>query len=237
MTSPLAPFLGILKLDTRFPRPPGDIGNAASFPFPVRFEVVAGASPQRVVTERAVGLLEPFIAAGRRLADDGAAAITTTCGFLAIFQRELAAALPVPVATSALLQVPWVQRLLPAGRRVGVLTISPSAITPAHLAGAGIEVDVPIAGVAPGCEFERRILGNDTTLDLDAARSDVVAAARALVASNPDIGAIVMECTNMPPYRDAVIAATGLPVYDALSLAEWLWRGVASAHADPVSSA
>lgn len=221
-------FLGIIKLDTRFPRPKGDTGNAESFAFPVRFAVVEGASPQRVVTERAVGLLEPFIAAGRRLVDEGALAITTTCGFLTIFQRELAAALPVPVATSALLQVPWVQTLIAPGKRVGVLTISATSITPAHLAGAAIAADsVAIEGVAPGCEFASKLLGNQTTLDVDAARADVVAAARSLAAKHPEVGAIVMECTNMPPYRAAVAAATGLAVYDALGLAEWLWRGVA----------
>ncbi len=222
-------FLGIIKLDTRFPRPKGDIGNADSFAFPVRYAVVEGASPQRVVTERAAGLLEPFIAAGRRLIDEGALAITTTCGFLTIFQRQLASALPVPVATSALLQVPWVQTMIAPGQRVGVLTISATSITPAHLDSAGIAADsVAIEGVAPSCEFATKLLGNQTTLDVDAARADVVEAARALVTKHPEVGAIVMECTNMPPYRAAVAAATDLAVYDSLGLAEWLWRGVAA---------
>ena len=87
----VAPFLGILMLQTRFPRPPGDIGHPASFAMPVRWRVVPGASPQRVVGERAAGLLAPFVAAAQALVDEGAAAISTGCGFLALFQAELQA--------------------------------------------------------------------------------------------------------------------------------------------------
>lgn len=233
MAEARSPFLGILKLDTRFPRPIGDTGNPASFDFPVRHAIVAGAHPHRVVTQGAAGMLEPFVEAGRRLVDEGACAIATTCGFLAIYQREMAAALPVPVATSALMQVPWVRAIVGTGRRVGVLTISPESITPAHLAGVGIEGPIPMAGVSPEGEFRTKILGDQPTLDVDAACADVVAAARALVAAHADLGAIVMECTNMPPYREAVRAATGLPVFDALTLAEWLWRATGSPPAAP----
>ena len=97
--------IGILMLEARFPRIPGDMGNAQTWEFPVLYRVVPGASPHRVVRERAAGLLEPFVAAARSLVADGAEAITTNCGFLSLFQAELAAALPVPVLTSALQQV------------------------------------------------------------------------------------------------------------------------------------
>ena len=84
-------------LDTVFPRIPGDIGNAATFSFPVRYKVVKGASPQRVVKEADTRLLEPFIEAARSLEKEGVKAIGTSCGFLAIFQRELADAVDIPV--------------------------------------------------------------------------------------------------------------------------------------------
>src|SRR5580698_8328613 len=92
--------VGILMLETRFPRIPGDMGNGTTWPFPVLYRVVPGASPQRVVLEGAAGLLPAFIEAARDLVRLGAEAITTNCGFLALFQRELAAAVGVPVATS-----------------------------------------------------------------------------------------------------------------------------------------
>lgn len=220
------PHLGILMLETRFPRPPGDIGNPASFGFPVRYSTVAAASPQRVVHDRARGLLETFIAAGRELAAEGAVGISTSCGFLAALQRELASALPVPVATSSLLQVAWLARMLPAGRSVGVVTIDAAALDADHLEAVGAAGDVPIEGVDSAGEFATRILGDQTVLDLAAAEHDVVEAARRLIARRPDVGAIVLECTNMPPYAAAVARATGRPVYDVLTMLDWFWRGL-----------
>src|SRR5579862_4004943 len=100
--------LGILMLEAKFPRIPGDMGNAGTWPFPVLYRVVRGASPERVVLHAAAGMLDDFLAAAAALVADGAEAITTNCGFLSLFQRELAAHVQVPVATSSLLQVPWV---------------------------------------------------------------------------------------------------------------------------------
>src|SRR5262245_55341005 len=111
--------IGLLMLETCFPRPPGDIGNAATFPFPVLRHVVRGASPEWVVERAAEGLLEPFVEGARLLERHGARGITTSCGFLVRYQRELAAAVRVPVLSSSLLQVPLVQALLGPDRRVG----------------------------------------------------------------------------------------------------------------------
>ena len=224
---PADPHLGILMLATRFPRPPGDIGNPASFAFPVRYRRVETATPQRVVRERAHALLDRFVAAGESLIADGAIGIATSCGFLARFQHDLAARLSVPVATSSLLQVAWLNRLLPAGRKAGVVTIAADALDAQHLAGVGAPLDAPIEGVDPTGEFATRILGDAEQLDLAVAEREVVAAALRLVARHPDVGAIVLECTNMPPYAEAVRRATGRPVYDVLTMLDWFWRGLA----------
>ncbi|MEO7008051.1 MAG: aspartate/glutamate racemase family protein [Caldimonas sp.] len=219
--------LGILMLETRFPRIPGDIGNPATWPFPVLYRVVGGASAERAVLQDARELLPDFIEAARELVQLGAEAITTSCGFLVLFQRELAAAVDVPVATSALLQVPWLQSTLPPGRRVGVVTISAATLTPQHLAAAGAAPDTPLAGVEHGRELYR-VLVEDQGGGLDCARAeqDVVDAGRALVAQHPEVGAIVLECTNMPPYAAALQAAVGLPVYDICSMITWLHAGL-----------
>jgi hypothetical protein len=102
--------VGILMLEARFPRIPGDVGNAATWPFPVLYKVVRGASPERVVRQRAEGLREGFVEAGRELVAEGADGIVTNCGFLSLFQDDLAAACGVPVATSALMQAPLIAR-------------------------------------------------------------------------------------------------------------------------------
>jgi hypothetical protein len=219
--------LGILMLEARFPRIPGDMGNATTWPFPVLYHVVRGASPERVVLQGARGLLPDFVAAAKDLVNLGAEAITTNCGFLALFQKELAEAVKVPVATSSLMQVPWVQATLPPGKRVGVVTVSGATLTPAHLEGAGVPLDTPIVGTESGKEFFRVIIkGKKDDLDIAQAEADIVDAGRRLVADNADIGAIVFECTNMPPYAAALREAVGLPVYDVYSMISWFHAGL-----------
>ena len=114
--------IGILMLEAQFPRIPGDMGNAETWPFPVLYKIVRGATPDRVVRKNAEGTLDIFIAAAEELVSDGADAITTNCGFLSIFQKELSAAVRVPVLTSSLMQVSTVNMLLPGSSMFTVLT-------------------------------------------------------------------------------------------------------------------
>ena len=212
--------VGILALDTRFPRIPGDIGNAETFPFPVRYHRVNGASPDLVVRRGAAGLLPAFIDGARLLEREGVGAITTSCGFLVTYQRELAAAVAVPVFTSSLLLVPLVHRLLPPGRRVGIMTVNAATLTPEHLAAAGVAADVPlaVAGLEGEKEFTQVMLGDEMEMDVDVAREEHVRVARRLVTDHPDVGAIVLECTNMPPYTADIQRETGRPVFDITTL-------------------
>ena len=220
--------VGILMLDTRFPRIPGDMGNATTFPFPVRYHRVGGARPDLVVRRGAEGLLPAFVEGARALECEGVGAITTNCGFLVKFQGELAAAVRVPVFTSSLLLVPLVHRMLPRGRRVGVMTVNASSLTREHLEGAGIGADVPlaIAGMEGEKEFTRVLLDDEGELDVDLAREEHIRVARRLVADHPDVGAVVLECTNMPPYAADVQRATGVPVFDIVSLVKMVHEGL-----------
>ncbi len=219
--------LGILMLEARFPRIPGDMGNGTTWPFPVLFKVVPGASPERVVVGGAAGLLPDFVAAAQELVRLGAEAITTNCGFLSLFQAELAAAVGVPVATSSLMQVPWVQATLPAGKRVGVVTVNKAGLTPRHLAAAGVPLDTPVTGTEGGREFFRVLIKAERDdMDVDLARADILDAGRALVAAHPEVGAVVLECTNMPPYAADLAAEIGLPVYDIYSMICWFQAGL-----------
>ena len=205
-------------LDTRFPRVVGDIGHPRTFAFPVRYATVRDASPRRVVVERDAALLAPFVAAARELEAEGVAAIATSCGFLALFQRELAASVAVPMWTSSLLLVAEVEAALPAGARVGVVTADRQSLSADHLRAAGARADTPVEGLAIDSRLRATLLDDLDTLDQDEARRATVAAAERLVARRPDVRAIVLECTNMPPYADAVRAATGLAVHDITTL-------------------
>ena len=205
-------------LDTRFPRPVGDIGHPRTFAFPVRYATVRGASPRRVVVERDPHLIAPFVAAARALAAEGVAAIATSCGFLALFQRELAASVAVPMWTSSLLLVAEIEAGLRAGERVGVLTADAASLSVDHLRAVGARDDTPIEGLALDSRLRATVLEDLDTLDEAEARQATVAAAERLVARRPDVRAIVLECTNLPPYADAVREATGLAVHDITTL-------------------
>jgi len=219
--------LGILMLEARFPRIPGDMGNAETWPFPVLYRVVRGASPERVVLDGARGLLPDFLAAAEELVGLGAEAITTNCGFLSLFQREIAAHARVPVATSSMMQVPWVQAMLPPGRRVGMITVSAASLTPAHLAAAGVPADTPVVGTEHGREFFRVLIrAEKEDMDVALAEQDILEAGRELVSRHPEVGAIVLECTNMPPYAAALREMLGLPVYDIYSMIAWFHAGI-----------
>ena len=213
--------IGLLMLESRFPRIPGDLGNAGTFPFPVLYKVVAGATPDAVVRRGAAGLREALVAGARELVATGARGIVCNCGFLAGFQQVLAQAAGVPVLASSLVQVPWVERLLPPGRRAGILTISAATLTPELLAAAGVDPGVAVVGTEGGREFSRAILDDRAEMDVAAARADLVDAARELARREPQLGAIVLECTNMSPFAGDLQRATGVPVATPYGLVCW----------------
>jgi Asp/Glu/Hydantoin racemase len=219
--------IGILMLEARFPRIPGDIGNAETFPFPVLYKVVIGASPDRVVRRRAEGLLDAFVDGARELVAMGADGITTNCGFLSLFQKELAAACAVPVATSSLMQAPLIERLLPPGQRVGILTVSEASLTSEHLEAAGVSAETPVVGTDDGREFTRVLLDDEEHLDVAAAEQDVLKAGEALVRRHPEVGAVLLECTNMCPYARALREHIGRPVFDMYDFIAWFQGGLA----------
>ncbi len=209
-------MLGIVMLDTRFPRLPGDVGNARSFSVAVRHRVARGAHPAAVVRGDDPALLRPFIECGQALIDEGALALGTSCGFLARWQRELQAALPVPVWSSSLLELPV---LAEQGlRRCGVITIEAASLTPRHFEAVGADPATPVEGITPGSALHRTLLEDRPALDAADAEAQVLAAGRRLLEREPGLDALVLECTNLPPYARALRAATGLPVFDVISM-------------------
>ena len=207
--------LGILMLDTRFPRIVGDVRNAASYDFPVIFRKMEGIGPADAVAAHPdrPRVLASLTANAEALAADGAVGIGTSCGFLALYQDELAVVSPVPVATSALLHIKRLQ-----GKNVGVITASAKNLTPAHFAAVGAPADTPVIGLPEDSSFAATFLRNGPTLDRAQVGREVVAAGRDLVARYPGVDALVLECTNLPPYRPTLEKVLGLPVFDVLDL-------------------
>jgi len=214
--------VGILMLDTRFPRIPGDAGNPVTWPFPVEFETVTGVRVEAAVRERDPQRFEqPFLDAARRLEQRGVSLLTTSCGFLILLQDRLQSAVRMPVLTSSLLQVPWISAFLEPHAKIAIVTFERPSLTSAHLWAAGINPSrVVIAGLE-GTAFHTAIALDLEALDEERARRDHVDVARRLIAQHPEIEAFVLECTNMPPYAPAIREATGLPVYDITTLVGW----------------
>ncbi len=215
--------LGILMLEARFPRIHGDIGNANTWPFPVQYRVVKGASPDKIVRHDPMELVDRFIESAKELVEAGCDGITTNCGFLALTQDRISSALSVPVATSSLMQIPMVQSILPVGKKVAVLTISKATLTLEHLRAAGVQDPerVPIFGTDGGRAFTTGILDDHESINFEDCRLDMLDAAREIVETDRDVGAIVLECTNMTPYAYDVRRATGLPVFSIYSFLKW----------------
>ena len=214
--------IGILILDASYPCVPGNVGNASTFPFPVRYEKVEGASIDRLLNQQDPELLTPFIEAGQRLYQCGVKAITGACGFMALFQEEVAQQMEIPVFLSTLLQIPFIYQI--TGKRVGIITADAGSLKPKHFLSTGVSPSIPlvIAGMENQTEFRDAILKEKGTLDSDKIEAEVVEVACDMIQKNPDIGSILLECSDLPPYAYAVQAAVGLPVFDFFTMINYV---------------
>ncbi|WP_341667007.1 aspartate/glutamate racemase family protein [Alcaligenes sp. SDU_A2] len=212
--------LGVISLDSRFPKPPNHIKHAASFDFPILYKTVKGATVARLIKERDPALLAPFLDAARELEQEGVKAITGSCGFLALYQKEIAAAVSIPVFMSSLIQVPLVSRMLGADRAVGVVVADQHSLTREHLHGVGISDEpIAIAGMQDQPQFRDVILqAQRNDLDMERFALELDQVVDALLAEHANVGALVLECTDLSHFALALQARTGLPVFDLSSL-------------------
>ena len=211
--------IGVLSLESMFPKPPGHIKNPSSLPFTTSYEIIEGLTVPLLLNNPSPDMIAPLIAAAQRLEKSGVKAITGSCGFLALFQAEITAAVSVPVFVSSLVQADLIHRM--TGQPVGVLTASADLITPAHLAAVGAgDVPMIIEGMEKGPEFAEVILRNDRDdMDIGLIEDELITAGDRLIARAPEIGAILLECTDLPPYAPALQARLGRPVFDIITLA------------------
>lgn len=212
--------IGVLCLESHFPKPPGHIKNPSSLPFPVLYEMIDGVTVPDLLNNPTPELLEPFLTGARKLEREGVRAITGSCGFLALFQRELAAAVDIPVFASSLIQVPLAFQMTGASAPVGILTADASALTDAHFEAIGAgDIPVAIQGMQDSTEFAEVILKYQrTAMDTDLIEAEVLQAARTLKARAPAIRSLVLECTDLPPYAHSLQAELQMPVFDLTTL-------------------
>lgn len=218
--------IGVLMLDSTFPRICGDIGNAKTWDFPVLYKKVEGGTPQKVVLELTLEDIQPFIEGARELEQAGVKAITTSCGFLALFQEELSNCVNIPVFTSALLFVPMLFRMIGRNKKIGILTANKKTLTQQHLKAVGIEnIPCKIVGLEDGEEFTNFTVQNWNSVNVEICREELINAAKKLTMDG-DIGVVVLECTNMPPYTKDIQEAAGLPVFDIVMLTNMFYKAI-----------
>jgi aspartate/glutamate racemase len=220
--------IGILMLECQIPYIPGMMGNAWTYRFPVRYEVVRGASINRLIYERDPALIKPFIDAGRKLTATGVKAVAGNCGFMAIFQNEMAAALDVPVFMSSLLLVPLIKRMLKPKEKVGVVTADAERLNPNLLGAVGISEDmnIVVADLKKSPHFREAILEESGRLDAELLKKEAVQVVEEMVRQDPGVKAVLLECTDIPPFACAIQARIDLPVFDINSLVEFVAAGL-----------
>ncbi len=209
--------LGVIMLETHFPRLPGDIGNASTWDFPVLYRTMKNVGVKEIVEKDPTPFLQEFVDTAKDLERQGVKVITTSCGFLSIFQDQIAQELNVPFISSALILIPMVHKMI-GKKRVGIITANGQALSPLHFQAIGAQ-DVPVVKVGiEDTEFGKTLLYDRWEIDIEVARKEMIEKAKELISIDAYIGAIVLECTNMPPFSRDIKLATNLPVFDIVNL-------------------
>jgi hypothetical protein len=219
--------IGILLLDTAVPFLPGDVANATTYDYPVRFQKVDGFSVARALNKDP-GIYDALKSAAEALIGQGVRAVTGDCGFMAFHQKRLSRELQVPVFLSSLLQIPFILAIIGEGAKVGVLTADSTRLDEALLieVGAAEPGRVAVAGLQDCPSFYPFAIEETGTLDAEAVEAEVVAAAEELVARETSVKAILLECSLLPPYAAAVQEAVGLPVFDYVTMIDYVFSAV-----------
>ncbi len=219
--------IGILLLDTFCPFIPGDVGNATSYDYPVRFKKVQGLTVQKIF-ELDSKYLFAMIEAAKELQREGVRAITGDCGFMAIYQEELKEQLNLPVFLSSLLQIPFIRSMLKSKEKLGIITANAEVLTEKVFQKIGLEKDdkLIIVGLEESPAFKQTVIAESGFLDKATIEKEVIDAALLLQKKDKSIGAILLECSMLPPYGAVVQRATGLPVFDFLTMIDYVYSSL-----------
>ena len=219
--------IGIILLDSQAPYIPGDVANATTYDFPVRFQRVSGLTVEKIMNHD-LSLLEAVLSAGEVLKAEGVRAITSDCGFMALYQEDLVEKLDVPVFLSSLLQIPFIKQLTPKDSKIGIITANKNALSKEVLAlcEAHIPERIVMEGLEDAPYFASAFLKEEGILNTVEVEKEVVEAAEKLQKDYPDMKSILLECSVLPPYASAVQKATGLPVFDFVTMISYVHSAV-----------
>ncbi len=221
--------IGIIYIDeVYYPMMPGNIVNGYTFDFPVRLKAVEGLDiPNLFAAEDEV--LTHILRACHQLQREGVRAISAACGFFGNYQKQVAGAMDIPVAISSLVQLPWIASLIRSDRKIGVLTADQASLTDQLLYNCGITEELKQRLIIKDLRREPEfscILEGRGEFDNGAVEREVVGKALEIVTEYEETSAILLECSDMPPYAHAIQAAVQLPVFDFTTLIRWLHTAV-----------
>lgn len=216
--------IGVLVFNSCSPRLPGDAGHAASFAYPVRYEVVDGSFIDLV--EGSPEILARLQQACHNLKDQGIRGVVADCGMISLYQQELGQILPF--VGSSLCQIPMVWQMIGRAGAIGILTGHSDLLKQTHLRNSGWDESIPLAigGMQCWSHFSEIVIQGGKNLDADKMRADVVGAALQLKQEHPEIRALILECSNLATYSADVAAALSIPVFDTISAANLLQYGL-----------
>ncbi len=219
--------IGILLLDSCAPFIPGDVANASTYSFPVRFQRVPGLSVERIFNHD-LALVDDMIEAAVELKANGVRAITGDCGFMALYQEQIARAVGIPTFLSSLLQVPFIDRLIGEKDKIGIITANAGALDDKVLkpCGADLPEKLAVRGLENCPAFREAFIEEKGILDSSKVEEEVVAAARELTGEVPETRALLFECSVLAPYGAAVQQVTGLPVFDYITMINYVYSAV-----------
>lgn len=216
--------IGILQLDCSLPFIPGDVDNASTYGYPVLYKVVPGLSTAACL-RGAPELATAAVSGAIELEKQGVRAITSDCGFMLQFQDAVRQAVSIPVCMSSLLQLPLIASGLAPTRPIAVITANSTNLTAEFMARSGVAVRNPIIirGLQEMAEFKTAVLDEKGSIDAALIEEEVVGVSRQIKEERPDLGAIVLECSMLPPYARAAQDAVGLPVFDFITMINFLY--------------
>jgi len=219
--------IGILLLETAVPFIPGDVANATTYDFPVRFQKVEGFSVRRSLSKDP-SIYEALRRAAGDLVSQGVRAVTGDCGFMGIHQQKLARELGVPVFLSSLLQIPFISLVIGAEAKVGIITADSENLQDDLLTAVGVAetTNLVIGGLEDKLAFYQFAINETGTLDAAAVEKEVVTVAHDLVAGDRQVRAILLECSLLPPYAAAIQNAVNLPVFDYITMINFVFTAV-----------
>ena len=229
------PIIGVLAWDggssdtlSQLESMPGNMLHPDTFDFKLRVTRVKGADYKSIVEHPSNAVLKNMIETARMLEKQGVKAITTSCGFNAIFQKELATAVGIPVFTSSLIQIPMIHSSLKPEQAVGVITADKEHLTKVHFTNCGVPDSIPIriSSISQVGEFAKLRDNPNAKLNSELFIKQVTAVAEELKNTHPEIGAVVLECTDLPPCAPTIRQTIQLPVFDIVTLLNMVYFSI-----------